>query len=127
MTVLYLDASAITKLVVEEAETAALRMRVSGERLATSRLAVVEVTKAVGRANPTADPQPILNRLAFVELDSDLARLAGTTGGFGLRALDAIHVASALRLGREVDTFVTYDDRQAAAASALGLPTEAPA
>ena len=127
MTVLYLDASAITKLVVDEAETAALRMRVRGERLATSRVAVVEVTKAVGRANPTADPQPILNRLAFVELDANLARLAGATGGFGLRALDAIHVASAVRLGQEMNAFVTYDDGQAAAASAVGFAVEAPA
>jgi len=87
---------------------------------------VVEVAKAVARANPDADPRPVLSLLAFVELDADLAQIAGATGGTVLRALDAIHVASALRLGREVDLFVTYDDRQASAARAAGLNVDTP-
>ncbi len=70
--------------------------------------------------------QPVLALLAFVELDADLARIAGSTGGPALRALDAIHVASALRLGRDVDAFVTYDDRQASAARTAGLRVDAP-
>lgn len=126
MTVLYLDASAITKLVVNESGSLALRARVRGERLATSRVAVVEVTKAVARANPEADAGPILSRIAFVELDAELARIAAGTGGSGLRALDAIHVASAMRLGREVAAFLTYDERQAEAVRSVGLPVEAP-
>lgn len=64
--------------------------------------------------------------LAFVELDADLARIAGAVGGAGLRALDAIHVASALRLGPEIETFVTYDSRQATAARTAGLRVVAP-
>lgn len=82
--------------------------------------------KAVARANPTADPQPVLNRLALVELTADLARLAATTGGPALRALDAIHLASALQLGGEIDAFLTYDARQADAARSLGLSVESP-
>jgi uncharacterized protein len=99
---------------------------VRGRRIASSRVAIVEVAKAVARANPEADPDPVFAMLAFVELDADLAEIAGATGGTGLRALDAIHVASALRLGREVDVFVTYDDRQASAARAAGLEVDAP-
>ncbi len=87
---------------------------------------MVEVVKAVARANPDADPQPVFALLAFVELDADLAQVAGTTGGRSLRALDSIHVASALRLGDEVDGFVTYDERQADAARAVGLEVHAP-
>lgn len=86
----------------------------------------MEVAKAVARANPSADPQPVFALLAFVELHADLASVAGVTGGAGLRALDAIHVASALRLGGEVDGFVTYDERQADAARAVGLQVYAP-
>ena len=126
MTVLYLDASAITKLVVAESESGALRARVQGERLVSSRIAFVEVSKAVARANPDADAGPVLARLAFVELDAELARIAGAAGGPGLRALDAIHLASASRLVPELDAFVTYDDRLAAAARALGLPVVRP-
>jgi len=111
---------------VEEPETRALHDLVRGRQLASSRVAVVEVVKAVARSNPQADPQAVFALLSFVELDADLARIAGSTGGAELRALDAIHVASALRLGSEVDAFVTYDSRQAAAARAAGLRVDAP-
>jgi predicted nucleic acid-binding protein len=127
LTLLYLDASAITKLVVAETESRALRARVQGERLVSARIAFVEVSKAVARANPDADAGPVLARLAFVELDAELTRIAAATGGPGLRALDAIHLASALRVARDISAFVTYDDRQAAVVEAAGLPVEAPA
>ena len=91
-----------------------------------SRVAVVEVTKAVARANPQADPGPVFALLAFLELDADLAHIAGGTGGATLRSLDAIHVAAALRVAAELDAFVTYDTRQAAAAAASGLRVETP-
>lgn len=123
---LYLDASAITKLVVDERESAALERLVAGKALATSRVAVVEVTKAVGRVDPGADAGGVLSRMAFIEIDADLARLAGATGGPSLRALDAVHVASALRLAPEIEAFVTYDDRQAVAARAAGLAVVQP-
>lgn len=126
MTNLYLDASAITKLIIEEDESEILAERVAGQQVVSSRIAVVEVTKAVARANPRADPQPVLSRFTFVELDPELARLAGATGEPGLRALDAIHIASAVRLGSELDAFITFDERQAAAGSKIGLPIEAP-
>lgn len=87
---------------------------------------MVEVSKAVARADPGADAQPVLARLAFVELDAELARIAVATGTAMLRSLDAIHIASAQRLGMEITAFVTYDDRQAAAARDLGLAVEAP-
>jgi predicted nucleic acid-binding protein len=126
MTLLYLDASAITKLVVAEAESNALRARVGGERLVSSRISFVEVSRAVARANPDADAGPVLARLAFVELDAELARIAASVGGPGLRALDAIHLAAALRLARDLVAFVTYDARQAAAVEGAGLTVEAP-
>ena len=92
----------------------------------SSRVAAVEVVKAVARANPDADPSRVFAMLAFVELDAELATLAGATGEPGLRALDAIHVASALRLGSDVGAFLTYDARQATAARAAGLSVEMP-
>ncbi len=44
-----------------------------------------------------------------------------------LRAIDAIHLASALVLRRELTTFVSYDKRLLAAAKEAGLPTASPA
>jgi uncharacterized protein len=92
----------------------------------TSRVAVVEVSKAVARANPSADPQPVLAVFAFVELDADLARIAATTGPADLGSLDAIHLASAVRLGPELEALVTYDARQAAAAHGMNLDVLSP-
>ena len=123
---MYLDASAITKLVVREQESVDLQARVQGRLLATSRVSVVEVGKAVARVDPAADVGGVLALFAFVDLDSDLASLAARTGPASLRALDAIHVAAALRLGPEVDAFVTYDMRQAEVAAAAGLRVVAP-
>jgi predicted nucleic acid-binding protein len=40
--------------------------------------------------------------------------------------MDSIHVATAMTIGA-VDAFVTYDDRQAEAARAVGLPVVRPA
>jgi hypothetical protein len=99
---------------------------VRGRRLATSRLAVVEVVKACGRANPAADAGAILALFAFVEIDAELALVAAHAGGPTIRSLDALHVASALRLGGEVEAFVTYDRRQAEAAVAAGLRVTGP-
>jgi predicted nucleic acid-binding protein len=43
-----------------------------------------------------------------------------------LRSLDAIHLASARQLGAAVKRIVTYDDRMADAADALGWNVAAP-
>jgi predicted nucleic acid-binding protein len=126
VSVLYLDASAITKLVIADAESDALLDAVRGHSLISSRVVVVEVGKAVARADPTVDPQPVLAHVAFVEFDADLAQIAAGTGSAMLRALDAIHVASALRVGGEITSFVTYDDRQASAARSAGLTVTSP-
>jgi predicted nucleic acid-binding protein len=44
-----------------------------------------------------------------------------------LRTLDAIHVATALRLEGELGALVTYDERMADAARGLGIRVVAPA
>jgi predicted nucleic acid-binding protein len=126
MSVLYLDSSALTKLVVTEPETASLSAAVRGKRLASSRVAVIEVTKAVARVDPEANVAALLDRLLFVELDAELAKTAAATGDPALRALDALHVASALRLGDELEWFVTYDPGQGTVARAAGLDVRAP-
>ncbi len=126
MTLVYLDSSAITKLAIQELGSADLRAEIDGGRWVTSRIAVVEVSKAVGRVAPALDLTPIFDRLAFVEIDEGLAGRAARTGGASLRALDAIHVASAELFAGELDAFVTYDARQASAARAAGLTVRSP-
>jgi predicted nucleic acid-binding protein len=127
----YLDASALVKLVVSEAETEALRTFLTDKpRRMSSRIAEVEVTRAVGRiATPGDEAQVriVLSGLQFIELDAGTAEVAGSLAPATLRSLDAVHLASALAVAPELDAFVTYDARLAAAARAAGLEVAAPA
>ena len=86
MTHLYLDASALAKLVIFERETPELRGAVRDRSIATSRVAVVEVTKAAARAGPEADPSQILSLVTLLAFDARVASLAAVTGGPALRA-----------------------------------------
>ncbi len=125
---IYLDASALVKLIVREAESEALAEYLAGRVLASSRVSVVEVGRAVGRRfGRTWEPQAeLFDQLAFIELDSVVTAAAATMKPLELRSLDAIHLASAGQLGSDLKAFVTYDSRLAAAAQSLGIPIVAP-
>jgi predicted nucleic acid-binding protein len=128
---LYLDASAIVKLVIEESHTLAIRDLVaSTARLFTNRIAVVEVSRAVGRqseVDASNQVSAVLDGLSMVEFDASIAASAAKLEPRGLRSLDAIHLASALLLADELRALVTYDTRLADAARAAGLSVLAPA
>jgi hypothetical protein len=129
MTVAYLDASALVKLIVDEPESVALnRWYVEAERLATSRVGIVETRRASARRD--CDPvhrERILSDVEIVELDQRIAASAAAIEPASIRPLDAIHIATAMALVPDLDAFVTYDDRMAEAARALGLPVVRPA
>lgn len=126
----YLDASAIVKLLVNEADSADLARYLagSGPRL-TSRISEVEVRRAVARSGAPVEAgrvDSLFAALAIRELDGPLAAAAGRLAPPGLRTLDAIHLATALELVPELGAFVTYDQHLAEAAAAAGLPTVSP-
>lgn len=128
-TLAYVDASAIVKLMVDEAGSSAmLRWYLECERIIISRVGVVEVIRACSRREH--DPVRrgrVLTDLAVYELDAAIATSAAALRPALLRTLDAIHLATAMALGPDLDAFVTYDDRLAEAARALGLPVVRPA
>ena len=64
--------------------------------------------------------------MLLVELDADVRERAARLEPFLVRAIDAIHIVSALTLGPDVRAFVTYDTRQAEAARRAGLVVLAP-
>jgi predicted nucleic acid-binding protein len=126
----YVDSSALVKLLVDESGSAGMtRWYVEAERVLSSRIGIIETRRAVARRSGNPDPglvDRILQSVEVFELDADIGRTAATVGPPGLRTLDAIHIATALAIPG-VDAFVTYDDRLATAARALGLPVVAPA
>jgi predicted nucleic acid-binding protein len=127
----YLDSSALVKLVVREAESEALRAWVAAHPAAvTSALAVTEVRRAVSRVSPRRGlsdrARLVLDGLALLAVDLDVLERAARLAPTELRTLDAIHLASALSLGADLLAFVSYDDRQRAAARKAGLPLVRP-
>lgn len=129
---IYLDSSALVKLVQSEAESVALRrfLRIHrDDRLATSTLARIEVIRAVisGGPNAIASARRQLSRLDQISLETELLdRAAMLTPGGLFRSLDAIHLSSAQLIGAELRAIVTYDERMALIATSLGLVVEAP-
>ena len=121
------------KLVQKEAESEALRRYLRRHRSddrVTSALARVEVVRAVvaGGAAAITKARRQLARTHQVNVDAALLDAAATIGvGTGLRSLDAIHLSSAQLVAGDLRAVVTYDQRMGAAATALGLPVDAPA
>lgn len=121
----YLDASALVKLAVREPETAALEHAViDHEALFTSTVGAVELQRAfarTGRADALEQCAAVLDAVFLAELTPDVRARAARLEPTSLRTLDAVHVATALSLTLADLDFITYDDRQAAAARACGL------
>jgi predicted nucleic acid-binding protein len=126
---LYLDSSALVKLVVSEAESRALRkaLRPWPERV-SSVVAEIEVEQVARRIGSDAirRGRSVLARLALLELDPEVRGRAAEIWPAELSMIDAIHLATALTLGDDLGALCTYDARLQDAASAAGVGVLAP-
>lgn len=127
---LYLDASAIVKLVVRERETDALMRYIGGADLVSSEISEIEVPRAAylrtGDVESVTRAETTLRRFSLVALDDELRREAARARPADLRSLDAVHLVSCLRLAEQLEAVVVYDRRLAAAVRTHGLRVEAP-
>jgi len=127
---LYLDSSAFVKLAVEEPETAALRgfLVDVAQRRVSSALLRTEALRAVRHlgAEALATVREGLRRIDLVGIDDRILDAAGTLEPGVLRTLDAIHLATAMAIGDDLEAVVTYDERMLEAARLLGLSTATP-
>lgn len=128
---LYLDTSALVKLCRIEGETATLHQWLAenpGDWI-TSALSEVELPRAIARADAQAlaHVPAVLARCDRLEIDARVRADAAVLSPPTLRTLDAIHLATALELGPDLQAFVVYDTRLADAARTSGLQVEAPA
>ncbi len=126
----YLDTSALVKLVVREAESTALRSWIEreGAVLVSSDLARTELMRAVSRAsgNYLLQARLVLDSITILTISTAIFESAGRLSPSTLRTLDALHLASALELGDDLEALITYDDRLADACMANGIPTLSP-
>lgn len=142
---IYLDSSALIKLVRTEDSSDALQSWIdqrAEELLVTSALTRTEVPRAIRRNNHTdsgalIDQQAleaeltqaasILASIAHIAIDGAILDRAGDLTSPMIRSLDAIHLASAAEFDTSELEFVTYDHRLAAQAEGLGIAVIAPA
>lgn len=135
MALFYVDSSALVKLVRDEPESDALRAFLPEADLVSCELVLTELPRAMRRA---AAHEPklalgvlldrsahVLEAIALLPVERAVLLAAGALAEPALRALDAIHVAAAAAVA-PIDGFLTYDERQAAAARLAGLRTVAP-
>jgi len=130
MTTVYVETSAAARLLVEEAESAALaahldRLAERDVRLLSSVLLETELRRLAVRVDLSqAAVSRVLEGIDLLEPDRSLYHQAGILPGRHLRSLDALHVAAALRV--DATAFIAYDRWQCEAADAVGLLVVAP-
>ena len=131
MRTVYLDASALVKLFKPEAETAALRAELPRfPQRVSSELLAVEVrctARRLGGALLTR-AEAALTGVELTPLDLQVRERAGASAfSPPLRALGAVHLATALSMAEDLDAFFAYDADLCAAAAGEGLRVRSPA
>lgn len=125
----YVDTSAFLKLVVVERESDAMRTWFSNHGPCwSSRLLQTEAIRAAVTLG--LDPEVVLdqiNTLSLVMPGQATFLAAARLVPKALRSLDALHLATALELGQDLEAVVTYDARMIGGARAAGLPVLSPA
>ena len=124
----YLDSSAILKYVFAEPERPAMVKALTSQAI-SSELARLEVKRAVFRINPKdielANEE--LSRINFVSISNQVLTVAESfTGSVTLATLDAIHVATAITLGHQIEGIITYDKQMISNAAVMGIKVLSP-
>ena len=128
---LYVDTSALVKLLTVEPESGALRGYLSeaaADAVFTAAITRTELVRAAARlrdADVARQTTLLLTKLQFVEISTALLDAAAILPPPELRALDAIHLAAALT-APDLRAFVTYDRRLADAAADAGVVVVSP-
>lgn len=129
MAIVYLDTSAVGRMLLGEPDAPAIVHHLAAfDQRVASRLLRVELRRLALREGCLAEADQLLAGIALLPLDDALLSAAETLPPPTVATLDAIHLATALRLASagRLDAVMTYDRRLAAGVRAHGLTTIAP-
>lgn len=129
--IFYADTSALAKFLADEQESSALTEWIAGIEdlvIVSSDLVRTELMRAIRRTHPAAasSVKALLDTLMLVPISTDICDSAARLEPPTLRSLDAIHLATALAAGEDLEAMLTYDDRLAEASLNYGLKVVAP-
>lgn len=130
MGVAYLDTSALVRVLLREPGWREVLLALARfEQRTSSRLLRLELLRVGVRTGRETAADRLLDGVALVPLDEVILRQAERIAPATVASLDAIHLATAVRLAAAgvLDTVMTYDRRLADGAAHHGLQVVAPA
>lgn len=129
MPAVYLDTSAVGRVLLGEPDAGAILAALGAfDQRVASRLMRVELRRLALREGVLADADQLLAGVALVPIDDDLLAVAETLPPSTVATLDALHLATTVRLASAdmLDAVMTYDHRLAEGARQHGLEVLAP-
>jgi uncharacterized protein len=126
----YVDASALVKLFKAERETEAFRsalvdwpVQVASELI---RVEAICTARRLGDEETVRRAEQAVERISLIPLSPEIIELATDAYSPPLRAMDAIHLATALTMREDLGALFVYDSDLHAAAQAHNLNPLAP-
>ena len=129
MGALYLDTSVLGRVLLDEPDTAAIRRELGRfERHISSRLIRVELRRLGLLTDMLEHAEGLIAGSVLIPLDETVLTAAETIAPSVVRTLDAIHLATAVRLASagQLDALMTYDKQLAVGAREHGITVLSP-
>lgn len=126
---IYVDTSALGRLLLGEPEAEAIRgVLAEHDAWWSSELLVVELRRLAAREGLQSEAEEYLDAFRLVAIDSASLQRASRLAPMVVRSLDAIHLEAAVRLseGGQVSGVVTYDQQLSTGCAHHGLSVHAP-
>jgi len=127
---LYIDTSALGRILLAEPDAAAIRTTLSRyDAWWSSELVLVELRRLAARENLLEAAEQLIAGLQLMTVDRASLDRASRLDPLEVRALDAIHLDAAVALsrGHGVAAVLTYDRQLQTGCAHHGLDIEAPA
>ncbi len=125
----YVDTSALGRLLLGEPEAEAIRgLLAEHDAWWSSELLVVELRRLAARERLMSEAEEYLDAFRLVAIDSASLQRASRLEPTVVRSLDAIHLEAAVQLrdGGEVNGVVTYDQQLSTGCAHHGLSVHTP-